>query len=153
MISNSVFVMTVIDILIVGIVGYSLFAIPRQLQTVTEKGARKSQILAIVGLILFAFVYLADLATMHVLPWFMPISETMSIMADVHLEYSWWIALVIVACLSLSLVVQLISGRIPSSSAKKSGRCCCLPWPSCRSNAPDGWTCCCVWPATCPAAL
>ncbi len=106
MIWNSVFLMTIIDILIVGVAGYAAIMVPKQLGTEPAEGMLKSRILAVMGLGLFAFFYLADLIAMHVLPWFMPQLEARDIMVGLHTEYKWGVVLVVVVCISMSLVIS-----------------------------------------------
>ena len=104
MIWNSVILMTIIDIFIVGCAGYALIVIIRHLGRLPTQGTRKSQVLAAVGLGLFALFYLTDAGVMHLFPWFMTARETMDIMTVLHLDFRWLVMLVIVACISIAFV-------------------------------------------------
>ncbi len=93
MIWQSISLMTVIDILILGIVGY---AAAEFLRGRGRRSAHSSEIgsLAILGgLLLVALFYLADLLAMHAVPSFMPRAEAMAIMRELHLNGSWVVAL------------------------------------------------------------
>ncbi|MCH8154561.1 MAG: PAS domain S-box protein, partial [Proteobacteria bacterium] len=93
MIWQSIFLMTVVDVLILGIVGYSAAVF---LMSQKRQAARGSQIgfFAIFGgLSLVALFYLADLLVMHAVPRFMPRAEAMAIMRELHLNGSWLVAL------------------------------------------------------------
>ena len=106
MVWNSVFIMTIVDLLIVGFAGYAMFLVPRQWQAVSATALHTSQILVVTGLGLFTLFHLADLVVMHVLPHFMSTPEVRDIMAYLHLEYYWWVALVVIACISISFVIS-----------------------------------------------
>ena len=92
MIWKSIFLMTVIDILILGVVGYTAVGFLRN----RPQLVRSSEIgfLAILGgLSLVALFYLTDLLVMHVFPSFMPRAEVMATMRELHLNGSWLVAL------------------------------------------------------------
>ena len=92
MIWQSIPLMTAIDILILGIVGYAAAEFLRH----GRRPARGSEFgfLAIFGgLLLVALFYLADLLAMHAVPNFMPRAEAMNIMRDLHLNGSWPVVL------------------------------------------------------------
>ena len=93
MIWQSIFSMTVVDILILGVVGYTAAVF---LKGRGQRPALSSEsgFLAILGgLSLVALFYLADLLVMHAFPRFMPRADAMAIMRELHLNGSWLIAL------------------------------------------------------------
>ena len=93
MIWQSISLMTVFDILILGVVGYAAAVFHRNRQRLV----RSSEIgfLAIlIGLSLVALFYLTDLLVMHAFPRFMPRADAMTIMQEMHLNGNWLFALV-----------------------------------------------------------
>lgn len=100
MIWQSIAIMTVIDVIIIGMTLFACWncyiyrSILRQLQLVP------GVYLCLAGLVLLMLFYLIDLATMFVLPHFIPMTQAMEIMSDLHLNYAW-----IVAVLAVGLIV------------------------------------------------
>ncbi len=93
MIWQSTTLMTVIDIVILGIVGYAAAGF---LKGRGPGPAHRSDIgsFAILGgLLVVALFYLTDLLAMHAAPSFMSRAEAMAIMRELHLNGSWVVAL------------------------------------------------------------
>ena len=93
MIWTSVPLMTVFDVLIVGIVCYSLAVLLRRRTQLSQPEATMGSIAIVSGLTLIALLYFADLLAMHALPWMTTPARAMELMRDLHLDYSWFIAL------------------------------------------------------------
>jgi hypothetical protein len=122
MIWESIAVMTVIDVLIVAGVFwcYSDF-IGGQLRNVAS-GSRIGAIAALVGLTVIALQYVADLATMHVLPLFVPMADAMAAMEYLHLNLDWLVTFFAVSLLVVgfrSLVKSSLSHVDDLSSSKR----------------------------------
>ena len=92
MIWQSIFLMTVIDILILGIVGYAAAGFVRD-RPRSERRSESGSLAIIGGLALVALFYLSDLLVMHVAPNFLPRAEAMAIMRELHLNGSWLVVL------------------------------------------------------------
>ena len=92
MIWQSIFSMTVVDILILGIVGYAAAGFLRDRRR-PARSSKSGSFAILGGLLLVALFYLADLLAMHAVPSFMPRAEAMTIMRELHLNGSWLVAL------------------------------------------------------------
>ena len=79
MIWDSVALMTAFDVLIVGTAVYAGVALFRGKMSVPIGGTSISYPLIFAGIAAIAALYLADFATMHVLPYFMPKADSMGI--------------------------------------------------------------------------
>ena len=93
MIWESVTLMTITDLLIIGSVGYSLYVFVSHRRNCAHSKASIGLIAVVLGLSLIALFYVGDLVTMYVFPLFMPMSQAMAIMQDVHLNFFWIVAL------------------------------------------------------------
>ena len=104
MIWDSIFLMTVIDFLIVGVAGYALAYF---LKSRTRRGTRRIQRgfgAIILGLTLIGGFFLADLMVMHVLPLFAPMVRVMAVMTDMHLDFHWVASLLGIGLIGFGLV-------------------------------------------------
>ena len=93
MIWDSIFLMTVIDLLIVGIASYALACF---LKSRTGRGTRRIQSgfgAIVLGLVLIGGFCFADLTVMHVLPLFAPMARAMAVMTTMHSIH--WVALLL----------------------------------------------------------
>ena len=81
---ESISMMTGIDIAIVGAVGYSLWVFYHQIRNLPRSTISFGVSALVLGLSSIALFYLFDLATMHVLPLFMPMSKAMAIMEEIE---------------------------------------------------------------------
>lgn len=103
MISQSTFLMTVFDILILGVVGYAAVVFLRD----RGRPGRSSEIglyTILGGLSLVALFYLADLLVMHAFSSFMPRAEAMTIMRELHLNGSWLVALLGIGTICIGFI-------------------------------------------------
>ncbi len=98
---NSIWLMTISDLLILGVVGYTFLNFYQQTAILT--GWRMgSGFLAIgFGLSVLALPYLADLLTMHAFPLVMSGSQSMATMERLYLDARWIIALIGLGAISL----------------------------------------------------
>ncbi len=93
MVLQSVSLMTAIDILILGVVGYAATDFLKRRGRRAGVGIESGSLAIIAGLLLVALLYLADLVIMHVFPSFMPRAEAMALMIELYLNSNWVIAL------------------------------------------------------------
>ncbi len=93
MIWQSIPLMTAIDILILGIVGYAAAGFLRGRGRRPAQSSEIGSFAIFGGLLLVALFYLADLLAMHAVPSFMPKAEAMNVMRELHLNGSWLVAL------------------------------------------------------------
>ncbi len=99
MIWQSVPVMTIFDILILGVVGYAALGFLRDRRRRT-RGPEAGSLAILAGLSLVALFYLTDLLVMHAFPAFLPRAEAMAIMREPHLNGSWLVALLGIGIIS-----------------------------------------------------
>ncbi len=93
MIWQSISLMTVIDILILGVVGYAAAGFLRGRGRRPARSSPFGFFAIFGGLSLVALFYLADLLVMHAVPRFVPGADAMAIMREFHLNGSWLVAL------------------------------------------------------------
>ena len=100
MIWDSITLMTVIDVLIIGAAGYSFWVFLNHRRKFPGATTSLGFSALVLGLSSIALFYLFDLATMHVLPLFMPMSKAMAVMEDLHHNYPWTLTLVAVVAIT-----------------------------------------------------
>ena len=113
MIWDSVAAMTIIDMVVIGIIIYSLSAFHRNRVAVSRLGLVSSVHGIYWALILIGLFYFFDLLIMHVLPLFTSHSSAMQAMEVLHLNWSWVVFLVAVSVMS-SMLVHMVRSVIPS---------------------------------------
>jgi adenylate cyclase len=104
MIWNSVPLMTVIDLVIIGAISVVVW---RNFRTSTDRrpSAPKAGLkLILLGLLAIAAFYFVDLLSMHVLPAVIPMAEAMEIMGNLHLNSSWLVSLFAIAVISFGFM-------------------------------------------------
>lgn len=103
MIWTSVPLMTTIDFMIIVVTGIvfwrNFWTDARYRPSVPKAGLR----LVMLGILVIALFYFADLLSMHVLPAFIPLAEAMQSMAYVHRSFSWLVALFTIVVISVGL--------------------------------------------------
>ncbi len=104
MISESVPIMTVFDLAIIGGVAVALVIFLRNLDTFRRLSALWSLASIVFGLIIIAAFYFSDLVTMHVLPMFYSLEASMAEMHNLHLHHSWFIKLLAVAFIVFGVI-------------------------------------------------
>jgi len=90
--SQSITLMTVVDILIVGVFVYAFWALRRHMRKVSATSDRADSILIALGMAAFSLFYIFDFIAMHVAPIFMPLAESMSLMEGLHSIFEWYFA-------------------------------------------------------------
>ncbi len=102
MIWQSTSLMTVIDILILGIVGYAAAGFLRGRGAGPAHSSEIGSFAILGGLLVVALFYLADLLAMHAVPSFMPRAEAIAIMRELHLNGSWLVVLLGIGTICLA---------------------------------------------------
>ena len=102
---NSVFLMTAIDLLIVGVVGYGLAFFLRARRRAVKRHAIPGMGAIIVGLCVIGGVFFADLLIMHALPLFVSRTRAMVVMTEMHLNFHWLASLGGIGLIGFGLVV------------------------------------------------
>ncbi len=100
MIWESITLMTVIDALIIGAVGYALWVFYHKRRKFPGSATSLGFFALVLGLSAIALFYLFDLATMHLLPLFVPMSKAMAVMEDLHVNYHWLLTLFAILALT-----------------------------------------------------
>ena len=104
MIWQSVFLMTVIDLLIVATVGYVLVIFFKDIKGLPKPWPGPGVVAIVAGLCLIALFYLSELLILHAFPLFMPVAKAMTAMEYFHLNHRWVVALLGVGAISLGFV-------------------------------------------------
>ena len=89
MIGQSIFAMTVIDLIIIGGAVACLWTYPKYKPKPSNQKSKLGSSLLLGGILVVSLLYVGDLATMHLFPLFMPHAEAMAIMRDLHMNYAW----------------------------------------------------------------
>ena len=89
MIWQSVPVMTAIDLAIIAVVAFAVWSLVKKRSNIEKTKLRVGATLSVAGLLSITGLYLADLATMHVLPAFMTMEKAMGAMHHLHLDQGW----------------------------------------------------------------
>ncbi|MCH8181642.1 MAG: PAS domain-containing protein [Proteobacteria bacterium] len=110
MISNSIGIMSMIDVLIVGVVITALYIFFRYRKPLTDMGAAGGLFAVALGLGMTGAFYAAELFTMLILPGFIPRADAMSIMMELHLNYRWF--LTIAATVAISIGFLIVIGKM-----------------------------------------
>ncbi len=112
MIWNSIFAMTVIDLLIIAATGLASWQFYQNRQLLKQLRATLPVLTMLAGLSIIALFYLADLCTMYLLPLWIPMKEAMATMRDLHLNLKWIVSVGGVGLIILGLF-QLIRSQFP----------------------------------------
>ena len=112
MIWNSIILMTVIDLIIIGLSLQSIFLFKKYNDLLRELGLKNAVLMILIGLICVSLFYLTDLLTMFVLPSFTSMSYSMQVMEDLHLNWRWLVTLFGMSFIVVGLS-RLISKLLP----------------------------------------
>ncbi|CTQ52209.1 Cyclic di-GMP phosphodiesterase Gmr [Roseibium album] len=93
MISTSVTLMTIVDLIIFVACGYAVWVLLNYRRSVSRRGNFQFH-WVIIGLVVTALFYLGDLITMNVFPLFMPMDRAMNMMNVLHTEFRWPVSLI-----------------------------------------------------------
>jgi PAS domain S-box-containing protein len=108
MISNSVPLMTAIDLLIIGVTVYGIWRCRLISPGKRFERPRISLLLINSGLLAVALFYATDLAIMHVLPMVTAMDEAMKAMDALHRNLSWLVILFAVVSMSFGFIELLV---------------------------------------------
>ena len=100
MIWESITLMTAIDVAVVGAVGFAFWIFYHQRRNFPGPTTFHGFSVLLPGLLSIPLFYLFDLAAMHLLPLFVPMSKSMGIMEDLHLNYHWILTLFAVVAIT-----------------------------------------------------
>lgn len=89
MISESIALMTVIDMVIVLTALISVWIMVGHRNTLVQSNLIRGPLMVVVGLLMVGLFYLTDLVIMFGLPLLIPTPTAMAVMEDLHLNYSW----------------------------------------------------------------
>jgi diguanylate cyclase (GGDEF)-like protein len=110
MIWHSIFLMTIIDLVIIFFTFLALWDFYRNKQLLKRLKVFSGLALVVGGLITIASLYFIDIFAMHIFPLLMPMEKAMKFMEDLHLNYNWiittsGIALLVISVLFLNRVI------------------------------------------------
>lgn len=114
MIWNSVFLTTLIDILIIFAVLYSIAIFYKHYRAAMQLGLTLSVNFILSGLALIGLFYLFDLSILHIYPLFTPQTFAMASMTSLHLNWSWIGILMSVGAIAIGLS-YLVQALIPKT--------------------------------------
>ena len=104
MIWDSVPIMAVIDIIIIAMTMLAFWIFLENRELLKELQVLSGVTLILIGLLLLAVFYLADLSIMFLLPFFMPMDKAMDIMRELHLNYMWLVSAASISSIVIGLV-------------------------------------------------
>ncbi len=127
MIFRSLFLMTIIDLIIIVVVLFGLWTLYHHRQPLKQLQTFKSLTLVFLGLILIAAFYFLDLLTMFVAPMFMTKMNAMNLMELLHLNVSWIInltvvVLIVVGTLHMNRILQDVGQVTGAAAAVEAGQ-------------------------------
>ncbi len=120
MIFESVAVMTIIDLIVLAIVGRAFWVVLGPARSHADWKASTGRKCTILGLLLVAAFFATDLVVMYLLPFFIPRADAMAFMTVLHLNYSWILAaggigLVIIGFTRIDLRLRKMIRRLAQS--------------------------------------
>jgi len=104
MIWKSIFIMTIIDVIIFGMTVFTIWNFYKQRQVLKQLKLLSGIYLIIIGLSIIALFYFLDFMTMHLFPLFLPMKKAMMIMKDLHLNYHWIVSVFGVTSIVIGLI-------------------------------------------------
>lgn len=107
MIWESIILMTIIDLSIVGFSIFAFWIFYSHKKTLDNLGFSSWVFISLSGLAIIAAFYLFDLAVMFLFPLFIPKKNAMEIMTNLHLNYSWLVTLTGVGLIVLGFVYRM----------------------------------------------
>ncbi len=114
MIWNSIPLMTAIDILIILVVIYLVANLFKHYEATKQLGLTVGMYFIMFGLVVMAVFYATDLAVMNIFTLSGSRSESMAVMTNLHLNWSWLEALVVIGMIAIGLS-YLLRSLIPSA--------------------------------------
>ena len=104
MIWNSVYIMTVIDLIIILITIFALWNVYKNRELLKLLNLFSGMTLTWCGLVIIASFYFADIIIMHLLPIFIPDNEAVAVMRTLQLGFNWIVSTIGVSLIVLSIV-------------------------------------------------
>ena len=104
-----VWLMTLFDLVIVGVVAASIYVMARSWNRISSVSAVYGIGLTVLGLTLLGGVYLYDLITMHVLPPIIGAERAMAQMIWLHVNIAWYVHLASILCIAVGVIEALKS--------------------------------------------
>lgn len=92
MVSQSITLMTMVDILIVGVFAGALWALKKYTHKAQEKKNHADFLLIAFGMGCISLFYLFDFVAMHIAPFFMPMPNAMAMMGSLQTTFIWYLA-------------------------------------------------------------
>jgi len=121
MISESVALMTVIDLLILGVISYGMWRSRLLILSGTRSDWKRIGFLLInLGLLGVALFYLADLVTMHILPMLTSTDKAMQAMEYLHGTLSWLVILVVTISISIGSIELVLEFQRGAAALRES---------------------------------
>jgi diguanylate cyclase (GGDEF)-like protein len=105
--------MSLIDIIIITVSIFAFWVFLSNRKLLEELHIFSGLALILAGLALLAAFYLSDLATMFILPLFIPMNEAMHVMRELHLNYMWLVSAISISFIVIGLV-YLIKKLLPN---------------------------------------
>src|SRR5215831_1370401 len=119
MISDSVPLMTAMDLLILAVIAYGMWRCRLLSPGQRFERPKISVLLINLGLLAIALFYAADLATMHVLPMVSAMEEAMEAMTALHRNLNWLVILFAVISISIGFIELLVELQRRESKVRR----------------------------------
>jgi diguanylate cyclase (GGDEF)-like protein len=104
MIFESIFLMTIIDIIIISFTGLAFWNFYRNRETLRHLKVFPGVALVLIGLIVISSFYIMDIVSMYLLPWFLSRGRVYEIMKSLHFNFSGLLSTLGVAIIVVSLL-------------------------------------------------
>lgn len=108
MVSQSITLMTMVDILIVAVFACALWVFRKYTHDIQEREKRIDFLLIALGMGVISLFYIIDFIAMHIAPIFMPYAEAMGMMSNLQSVFEWYLApigiILVIAGFSRSLL-------------------------------------------------
>ena len=105
MIWKSTYVMTAIDLVVIGIVIFAFYSFAKTVRQSRTLEFKASQALTLIGIAVLGIFYSFDLFSIWGLPLFIPTAEAMAFMEQLHLDYRWIVTLIVVGTIITGYVL------------------------------------------------
>ncbi len=104
MIFESIYLMTVIDVIIISLTSIAFWNFFSNRQALKHLKVFSGVALVLTGLVVISSLYIADLISMYVLPLFLSGKDVYRVMRTLHLNYSWLLSTAGIAIIVASLL-------------------------------------------------
>ncbi|MFQ5783961.1 MAG: PAS domain-containing protein [Alphaproteobacteria bacterium] len=103
MIWDSVRAVTIVDLFILAVIGFTCAEFFRRRKRFFNPRIAPGSSVLFAGVVLLGLFYLADLAALHVFPLFMPAATVAEIVKALHIKYLWILSLVVIGLIGIGL--------------------------------------------------